>query len=881
MSNAEGPKEVIRVVGAREHNLKNVSVEIPRNQLTVITGLSGSGKSTLAFDTIYAEGQRRYVEGLSAYARQFLEQLKKPEVDAIEGLCPAIAIDQKSVSHSPRSTVGTVTEVYDFLRLLYARVGTPHCPDHDVPVQGLSVDQIVQQILQLPPGTKFMVLAPAVQGKKGEFLAEFNKWMSKGFVRAKVDGVYIELDSAKKLAKTRTHDIDIVIDRLVMKADLRPRLSQSVKLALQYGNGRVVVESGDGSRLVLSSEASCPICSFSFPDLEPRLFSFNNPRGACPDCNGLGTLDFEEKIEGEFQSELAREKLARYSIKKQSPSSEEDEEDTDSDLDGVSSCPTCLGTRLKKEARSVKVDGICIHNLSALPLSELRAQLLKMKFSKRDEAVAQKILQQIFYRLEFLERVGVHYLSLDRATQTLSGGESQRIRLASQVGSGLVGVLYVMDEPSIGLHPRDHSRLLEIMKELRDLGNTLIVVEHDEDTILNADHVIDVGPRPGELGGEIVSVGEPQVVIQDQKSITGSYLREIVDSEFPGRERKGSGEFLRLLGATGNNLKSVDLEIPLGRLVAVTGVSGSGKSTLILDTLYRVLAKKLHKSPLEPKPYGRLEGAEHIDRIVQISQKPIGRTPRSNPATYTGLFPLIRDLYAQTPEAKMRGYRPGRFSFNVKGGRCENCQGAGVVKMEMHFMSDVYVTCEVCQGKRYNRETLAVRYRDKSIADVLNMPVGEAVEFFRNHPLIFKRLETLHRTGLDYIRLGQSSTTLSGGEAQRIKLSRELAKRATGRTLYILDEPTTGLHFQDVDKLVDVLQDLADQGNTVVVIEHNLDLVAASDFVIDLGPEAGPDGGEITGQGEPRTFALKGRGPTAVYLKKHMESRGWLKGSDR
>ena len=836
----------IHIIGAREHNLKNVSVTIPRNSLTVVTGLSGSGKSTLAFDTIYAEGQRRYVEGLSAYARNFLEQLKKPEVDSITGLSPAIAIDQKSVSSSPRSTVGTVTEVYDFLRLLFARVGVPYCPNHHVPVKSQSAETIVDDILKMPEGTKFIILAPMAVGKKGEFLAEFQKWLSKGYVRAKVDGVYIELESAKKLAKTKPHDIDLVIDRLIIKKDLRRRLMESVQSAILLAQGNIVMELVNGERKSYSIHSACPECGFSFPAIEPRFFSFNNPRGACPECHGLGILDLSE--EDQVQKDR------------------EDEEDETFQPE-AQICGSCNGARLKPDSLSVFVDNHNIADFAKMPASLLKTELQKIEFSARQLTIAEKIIQQIALRLDYLQRVGVGYLSLDRATRTLSGGESQRIRLASQVGSSLVGVLYVLDEPSIGLHPRDHHRLLEILRDLRDLGNTVLIVEHDEDTILAADQVIDIGPRAGVLGGEIIAVGTPAKIAKHPKSLTGAYLSRRISLPARLEVRKGHGTFLEVIGANGNNLQNVDLKIPLGTLTSVTGVSGSGKSTLIVDTLFKALAKHFNGAQVTPSDYQKINGLEFIDRVIEINQKPIGRTPRSNPATYTGILPLVRDLYSQIPESKIRGFKPGRFSFNVKGGRCEACQGAGSVRMEMHFMSDVFVQCEVCSGQRYNRETLAVRYRDKSIADVLSMSVEEALDFFKNHILIHRRLETLHRTGLDYIRLGQSSTTLSGGEAQRIKLSRELAKRATGRTLYILDEPTTGLHFADVAKLVDLLQSLVDQGNTVVVIEHNLDVIRSSDYVIDLGPDAGSAGGHIVAEGPPQAIAKHKESITGHYLK--------------
>jgi excinuclease ABC subunit A len=863
----------ITVIGARENNLKDITLSIPRNKMTVITGLSGSGKSTLAFDTIYAEGQRRYVEGLSAYARNFLEQLKKPEVDSITGLSPAIAIDQKSVSHSPRSTVGTVTEIYDFLRLLFARVGKPHCPTHNIPVESQTPQVIVDDIMNLPEGTKFMVLAPMASGKKGEFLNEFQKWLKKGFVRAKVDGEFIELESAKKLAKTKTHDIDLVIDRLILKKDIRRRLSESVQNAITQSQGHVVIELINGQRKSYSIHSACPTCGFSFPNMEPRYFSFNNPRGACTECHGLGTLDIEEHENIGEEGEAKKVQGVSYTVKKKRPVGTEEDptEDSDDDLSLVdlSICPACQGSRLKPETLSVFIQGKNIAQFASLAATDLIHELKHLKFSNRDAAIAEKIIEQIQSRLDYLIRVGVGYLSVDRSTRTLSGGESQRIRLASQVGSSLVGVLYVLDEPSIGLHPRDHDRLLEILKDLRDLGNTVLIVEHDEDTIMAADHVIDIGPRAGVLGGAVIASGTPDEVANNPKSVTGAYLSGRIPVVKRTERRQGHGLNLELLGAKGNNLNNVDLKVPLGTLTTITGVSGSGKSTLIIDTLYKALANHFYSSGWSPAPHKTIKGLEHLDRVIEINQKPIGRTPRSNPATYTGLFPLIRDLYSQVPEAKMRGFKPGRFSFNVKGGRCEGCQGAGMVRVEMHFMSDVFVLCDVCGGQRYNRETLTVRYRDKTIADVLNMSVEEALEFFKNHAVIHRKLETLHKTGLDYIRLGQSSTTLSGGEAQRIKLAKELSKRATGRTFYILDEPTTGLHFADVSKLIDLLQGLVDQGNTVVVIEHNLDVIGASDHVIDLGPDAGRLGGSIVAEGTPEQISKTSKSVTGQYMKKY------------
>lgn len=861
----------IRVKGAREHNLKNVNVEIPRNQITVITGLSGSGKSSIAFDTIYAEGQRRYVDSLSTYARNFLDKLKKPDVDSIVGLSPAIAIDQKSVGLNPRSTVGTVTEVYDYLRLLYAKVGTPHCPIHHVPVAGQNPNQIVDDILKMPQGSRVIVLSPFAQGKKGEFLNDFQKFVKRGFVSAKVDGVYVELDGAKKLAKTKSHDIDIVIDKIVIKDGVRGRLAESVNTAIQHGNGRVTIERADKGqdRKTYSIHSACPICGFGFPEIEPRFFSFNNPRGACKTCNGLGTIDIEEVEQVQYQSgdEPRMVQNVKYRVSDKIAHKTEEDEEGEVDELAIRECPECLGTRLAEGPRNVLIAGKAITQLANLSAIELRETLQGSEWSSRGQLIADKILKQIDSRLNYMIRVGTGYLSLDRPTRTLSGGEAQRIRLATQVGSSLVGVLYVLDEPSIGLHPRDHHRLLDILRDLKDLGNTILMVEHDEDTMRGADHLIDIGPRAGALGGTVIASGTPEQIQQSKESVTGGYLSGRLKIPVPKLRRKGSGLALKLTGATGHNLKGVDLEIPLGTFTAVTGVSGSGKSTLIMDTLYRILANHFYGAKWEISPYKSIKGLEHIDKVIDINQNPIGRTPRSTPATYVGLFPLIRDLYAALPDSKVRGYAPGRFSFNVKGGRCENCQGGGMLRVEMHFMSDVFVECDVCQGRRYNRETLAIRYKDKSIADVLAMSVAEALEFFQNHSAIRRKLETLNQVGLDYMRLGQSSTTLSGGEAQRVKLSKELSKRGTGKTLYILDEPTTGLHFADIAKLIELLQELVTQGNTVLVIEHNLDVVKSVDHVVDLGPDGGRAGGEIVAIGTPEAIAASKRSETARFLK--------------
>ncbi|HVK60646.1 MAG TPA: excinuclease ABC subunit UvrA [Bdellovibrionales bacterium] len=864
--------EGIRVKGAREHNLKNVHVEIPRNKITVITGLSGSGKSSIAFDTIYAEGQRRYVDSLSTYARNFLDKLKKPDVDSIVGLSPAIAIDQKSVGLNPRSTVGTVTEVYDYLRLLYAKVGTPHCPTHHVPVAGQLPDQIIDDIMKRPQGSRLIIMAPFAQGKKGEFHNEFQKFAKRGFVSAKVDGVFIELEGAKKLAKTKAHDIDIVIDKVVIKDGVRGRVAESVHTAIQHGNGRVVVETTTGQRQNYSIHSACPVCGYGFPEIEPRFFSFNNPRGACQTCNGLGTIDIVEIEEDRWEAgdEPRTVRNVKYRIAEKVAHKSEEDDEGEIDQLAIRVCPDCKGTRLSEGPRNVLIAGKSITELAALSAVELHETLETSEWSSRGQLIADKILKQIASRLSYMIRVGTGYLSLDRPTRTLSGGEAQRIRLATQVGSSLVGVLYVLDEPSIGLHPRDHHRLLDILRDLKDLGNTILLVEHDEDTIRSADHIIDIGPRAGKLGGHVIAAGTPEEIEKSEESVTGRYLSGRLSIPTPKKRRPGNGKSISLKGATGNNLKDVDLAIPLGTFTAITGVSGSGKSTLIMDTLYRILANHFYNSKWEVSPYKTVTGLDQVDKVIDINQNPIGRTPRSTPATYVGLFPLIRDLYAALPDSKVRGYAPGRFSFNVKGGRCENCQGGGMIRVEMHFMSDVFVECDVCQGRRYNRETLAIKYKEKSIADVLAMNVGEALEFFQNHSAIKRKLETLHRVGLDYMTLGQSSTTLSGGEAQRVKLSKELSKRGTGKTLYILDEPTTGLHFADIAKLIELLQELVDQGNTVLVIEHNLDVVKSVDHVVDLGPDGGRGGGYIVATGTPEQILRITKSETARFLKSVM-----------
>ena len=860
----------IVIKGAREHNLRNLDIRIPRNKITVVTGLSGSGKSSLAFDTIYAEGQRRYVESLSAYARSFLEQMKKPELDSITGLSPAIAIDQKSVSTNPRSTVGTVTEVYDYLRLLFAKVGIPECPEHKIPVSSQNPIQIIEEVLRKEKGEKFYVLAPMAQGKKGEFLAEFQKWEKRGYIKAKVDGVFIELSQAKKLVKTKAHDIDLVIDQLVLKDNVQSRLAESINAAIVLAAGRVIIETFKGERTAYSIHSSCPICGFSFPVLEPRIFSFNNPRGACETCHGLGTLDLVEEETYSYEDGGKVLEKVSYRYKNEKKISEDEDEVEELDL---STCPACHGTRLKPESLNVRLAGKNIAELAELSCVELKDWVDQVSVRDKDKLIAGKIISQISKRLEYLIRVGTGYLSLSRSARTLSGGEAQRIRLATQVGSSLIGVLYVMDEPSIGLHPRDHHRLLEIIADLRDRGNTVLLVEHDEDTIRSADYVIDLGPRAGKLGGQLLAEGTPSQIEKNKNSLTGRYLSGELRIPVPLKRRAGIGQSLRLHKASGNNLHEVELRIPLGTFTTVTGVSGSGKSTLIIDTLYKILAQRFYRASSIPSAYESISGLENIDKVIEINQRPIGRTPRSTPATYVGLLPLIRDLFSNLPDAKLRGYEPGRFSFNVKGGRCETCLGHGQIRMEMHFLADVFVTCDACQSRRYNRETLNIKYNQKSIADVLDFTVAEALDFFKNHSHIHRKLSTLHRVGLDYMTLGQSSTTLSGGEAQRVKLSKELSKRGTGKTLYILDEPTTGLHFEDVKKLVELIQDLVDQNNTVLVIEHNLEVIKCSDYVVDMGPGGGVTGGEIVAEGTPEEICKNERSVTGQYLKPLLKFR--------
>ena len=845
----------ITVRGAKEHNLKNIDVQIPRNKITVITGLSGSGKSSLAFDVIYAEGQRRYIESLSAYAKNFLEQLQKPNVDSITGLSPSVAIDQKSINTNPRSTVGTLTEVYDFLRLLYSRVGKAHCPKHKIPVESQTPEQILKDIFKFPKGTRFSILAPMAHGKKGEFLAEFQKWLKRGFTRARVDGEWVELEKAKKLARHKLHDIELLIDRLIVDEKYKVRTSESINLALTLSQGTVLITSGNKKSKMYSIHSACPQCGYSYPKMDPKMFSFNNPRGACLECHGLGKVTYEYEDESEGDDKGEGEDLY------------------------LEDCPVCEGSRLNLKARNVLLNQKNISEYASLPINSLIKSLKSIPLKGRDALIAEKIITQILHRLKYMERVGTSYLSLDRRTSTLSGGEAQRVRLASQMGSPLIGVLYVLDEPSIGLHPRDHEKLLSVIREMCDRGNTIILVEHDKDTILSADHIIDIGAGAGRLGGNVIFKGTLEGIKKSQDSLTGQYLSKHKSIPLPAHRRKGKGLFIDLKGAKENNLKNVNLKIPLGILCGVTGVSGSGKSTLIVDTLYKVLAKHFYGDNHIPAEYKSIKGLENLDKVIEINQKPIGRTPRSIPATYVGLFSLIRNLYSQLPEAKLRGYKTGHFSFNVKGGRCEPCQGAGMKRIEMHFLPDVFVLCDDCRGKRYHSETLSIKFREKSIADVLKMTVNEAEEFFRNHRLIHKKLTTLKEVGLGYIHLSQSSTTLSGGEAQRVKLSRELSKRNTGKAIYILDEPTTGLHFEDIRKLIELLNRLVESGNTVIVIEHNMDIIKSCDHIIDLGPEGGNDGGKILASGSPEEIAQSPSSLTGKYLKDYLKApKGKSKG---
>ena len=933
----------IKVRGARTHNLKNVNVDLPRDKLIVITGLSGSGKSSLAFDTIYAEGQRRYVESLSAYARQFLELQEKPDVDSIEGLSPAISIEQKTTSKNPRSTVGTVTEIYDYMRLLWARVGVPYSPATGLPIESQSVAQMVDRVMALPEKTKLYILAPIVRGRKGEYRKEFADLMKQGFQRAKIDGEMMRIEDAPALDKKFKHDIEVVVDRVVVREGLETRLADSFETALRLADGLAIAEQADdGEQILFSERFACPVSGFTISEIEPRLFSFNNPHGACPACDGLGhELKFDPKLvvpdegltlgsgaiaawsktpsrmyrqtlealakhfgfdlstpwksmaakhqdivlfgtKGELVQFVYSEGGRRYETKKTFegviPNLERRFRDTESSwsrdhlakFQSKAQCETCKGKRLRPESLAVKIDGMDITVTGDLSIKQAQERFEKLSkdLSKQDMEIAERILKEINDRLNFLNAVGLDYLTLGRGSGSLSGGESQRIRLASQIGSGLTGVLYVLDEPSIGLHQRDNARLLETLQNLRDIGNTVIVVEHDEDAILTADYVLDMGPLAGINGGEVVAKGTPEQIKKSRKSLTGKYLTGKKEIAIPKERREIiPHKILRVKGASGNNLKNIDVEFPLGMFICVTGVSGGGKSTLTIETLYKAAARKLNNSSVTVMPHDEIEGFAHLDKIIQIDQSAIGRTPRSNPATYTGAFTPIREWFSALPESKTRGYKPGRFSFNVKGGRCEACQGGGMIKIEMHFLPDIYVQCETCKGARYNRETLEIKFKGKSIADVLSMSIDEGADFFKAVPKIRDKMVTLQRVGLGYLRVGQQATTLSGGEAQRVKLAKELAKRATGRTLYILDEPTTGLHFEDVNKLLGVLQELVEGGNSMIVIEHNLDVIKTADYIIDLGPEGGDGGGEIVAVGTPEQVAKAKASWTGKYLK--------------
>jgi excinuclease ABC subunit A len=943
--------KTISVRGAREHNLKNVNLDLPRDQLIVITGLSGSGKSSLAFDTIYAEGQRRYVESLSAYARQFLELMQKPDMDSIEGLSPAISIEQKTTSKNPRSTVGTVTEIYDYMRLLWARVGVPYSPATGLPIESQTVSQIVDRIMAMGEGTKLYLMAPIVRGRKGIYQKEFQDLRAQGYQRVRVNGEMYEISEVPVLDKQIKHDIEVVVDRLIIREDMGNRLADSVETSLRLADGLCIVQNAeDESETLFSEKFACPVSGFTIPEIEPRLFSFNSPHGACPNCDGLGvkqyfdrslvvpdrTLSLEEGAVEPWSKNFSNYYFSaldgvaqHYGFKTTTPwnklkkehrdvilygSGDEEiktvyendrttwtntkafegvipnlqrrflETDSDSVREELSKyqssapCEACNGDRLKPEALAVKIDAKTISDITAYSIGEALEWFAKVNdtLSPQQQQIAEKILKEITERLSFLTNVGLDYLSMSRSSGTLSGGESQRIRLASQIGSGLTGVLYVLDEPSIGLHQRDNNRLLETLKRLRDLGNTVLVVEHDEDAIRTADYLVDMGPGAGIHGGEVQVAGEPEEVFQHKDSLTAQYMRGDREIAVPGKRRsaKGSGknaQYIEVLGCSGHNLKDIDVKIPLGTFTCITGVSGSGKSTFTLETLYKATAKHLMKSRVVPAPHKEIKGLEFLDKVIDIDQSPIGRTPRSNPATYTGAFTPIREWFAGLPEAKARGYGPGRFSFNVKGGRCEACQGDGVLKIEMHFLPDVFVECDVCHGKRYNRETLDVKYRGKDIADILQMSIEEAAEFFKAVPSIRDKMETLISVGLDYIKLGQAATTLSGGEAQRVKLSKELSKRATGKTLYILDEPTTGLHFEDVRKLLEVLHELVDQGNTVVVIEHNLDVIKTADHIIDIGPEGGDGGGTVVATGTPEEIVKVKKSYTGEFLKPLLE----------
>jgi excinuclease ABC subunit A len=870
--------DTIIIRGAREHNLQSIDLEIPRDSLVVITGVSGSGKSSLAFDTIYAEGQRRYVESLSAYARQFLEQMDKPDVDLIEGLSPAISIEQKTTSKNPRSTVATVTEIYDYLRLLFARVGTPHCYSCGKRITSQTVQQIVDQVMALPPGARFQVLAPVVRGRKGEYRQVFTDMRQKGFVRVRVDGRLRELEEPIELDKNKKHTVEVVVDRLVLKDDVRKRLTDSLEIALRLGEGIVVINALEPPRdLTFSERLACIDCGVSYPEISPRVFSFNSPHGACPSCDGLGTKldgrmdDLPPLLEPWFGGPSVRYLDRRY----KETSSARVREEIETYVEHVASvrpCPACQGARLRKESLAIKLDAKSIADVTRFSVKEALRFFEDLSLGEKDREIARRILKELRERLTFLVNVGLDYLTLDRTAATLAGGEAQRIRLATQIGSSLVGVLYILDEPSIGLHQRDNVRLLDTLKRLRDLGNTVLVVEHDEETIRSADYVIDLGPGAGISGGRVVACGAPADIIRHKGSLTGQYLSRRLTIPVPRVRRAGNGHAVTIVGAREHNLKNIDVEIPLGMFTCVTGVSGSGKSTLVNEILRRALDRRLYGSRERPGDHDKLLGAEWLDKVIDIDQSPIGRTPRSNPATYTGVFSFIRELYALVPDARVRGYKPGRFSFNVKGGRCEACQGDGLIQIEMHFLPDVHVTCDVCKGARYNRETLEIAYKGKSVADVLNMTVEEALAFFEPVPRIREKLQTLFDVGLGYIKLGQPATTLSGGEAQRVKLSRELSKRSTGRTLYILDEPTTGLHFHDIRQLLTVLHRLTDAGNTILVIEHNLEVVKTADWIIDLGPEGGDAGGRVVVAGRPEHVATHPTSYTGHFLKRALKA---------
>ena len=946
MSEKSKKMQYIRIRGANENNLKNIDLDIPRNQLVVLTGLSGSGKSSLAFDTIYAEGQRRYMESLSSYARMFLGQMEKPDVESIEGLPPAISIDQKSTNRNPRSTVGTVTEIYDYFRLLYARIGTPHCPKCGKEIKKQTVDQMVDQLMQLPERTKIQLLAPVVRGRKGEHAKLLEQARKSGYVRVIVDGIMYELTEEIKLEKNKKHNIEIVVDRLMIKEGIQKRLTDSLENVMELAEGLVLVDVQDAEPIRFSQSFSCPDCGISVEEIEPRSFSFNNPFGACPGCSGLGyKMEFDIDLmipdrslsiadgaiavtgwqsctdKGSFTRAILDALAKEYQFSLETPFEQLPESvqkvlihgtdgksvkvyyrgqrgegvydvafegliknverryrETGSDtmkqeyesFMQITPCKECKGQRLKKEALAVTIQDKNIYEVTTLPIDQLKVFMENLKLTRQQEMIGHLLLKEIKARTRFLLDVGLNYLTLARATGSLSGGEAQRIRLATQIGSGLVGVAYILDEPSIGLHQRDNDKLLNTLTQLRDLGNTLIVVEHDEDTMRAADYIVDIGPGAGEHGGEVVGLGTAEEIMKCERSVTGDYLSGRIRIPVPKERKKPTG-YLKVVGARQNNLKNIDVEIPLGVMTCVTGVSGSGKSSLVNEILYKSLAKKLNRARTIPGDHDRIEGVEQLDKVIDIDQSPIGRTPRSNPATYTGVFDQIRDLFAATADAKARGYKKGRFSFNVKGGRCEACGGDGIIKIEMHFLPDVYVPCEVCHGKRYNRETLEVKYKGKNISDVLNMTVEEAVKFFENVPSIRRKMETLYDVGLSYIRLGQPSTTLSGGEAQRIKLATELSKRSTGRTIYILDEPTTGLHFADVHKLIEILRRLSEGGNTVVVIEHNLDVIKTADYIIDIGPEGGDGGGTVIASGTPEEVAANPISYTGQYVKKYLE----------